>query len=119
MDKRILLLQERILEKLQSPPALEELATEINVSPSRLRQIFKAETGMPFTEYVRHLQMERARQMLETTFLRVQEISFAVGFRDQCHFNRAFKEKYGMTPKKYRYENHWEFKKLNENRFVQ
>lgn len=114
MDKRILLLHEQILAKLQSPPTLEVLAAQINVSPSRLRQIFKMETGMAFGEYVRQLQMERALHLLETTFMRVQEIGAAVGFRDQSYFNRAFKEKYGLTPKEFRNGNHQEFKKLKE-----
>lgn len=113
MDKRILLLHEQILAKLQSPPTLEVLAAQINVLPSRLRQIFKAETGMPFVEYVRHLQVERALHLLETTFMRVQEIGAAVGFRDQSYFNRAFREKYGISPKKYRDENHFQLRRFN------
>ena len=114
MDKRILFLKEQILIEIKSPPTIEKLAAQINVSPSRLRQIFKAEMKMPFGEYVRHLQMELARELLETTFMRVQEISIKIGFRDQCYFNRAFKERYGLPPKKYRNENHRDFKKFNE-----
>lgn len=113
-DKRVFLLKEQILNKIQSPPTVEELAAQINVSPSRLRQIFKTETGMPFGECVHHLQMEHACGLLETTFMRVQEISVAVGFRDQSYFNRVFKHKYGLSPKKYREENHRDFKKLNK-----
>lgn len=114
MDKRILLLREQILTKLHSPLTAEELAAHINVSPSRLRQIFKTETGMPFGEYVRHLQMEHARELLETTFMRIQEIGVAAGFHDQSYFNRVFKEKYGLSPNKHRNTNHQDFKKLYE-----
>ncbi|MGI8556009.1 MAG: helix-turn-helix transcriptional regulator [Pyrinomonadaceae bacterium] len=114
MDKRILLLNELILTKIKSPPDIEELAAQINISSSRLRQIFKAEMKMPFGEYVQHLQMEHARELLETTFKLIKQISVAVGFHDQSHFNHAFKEKYGLSPKKYRDENHQDLKKFNE-----
>lgn len=115
MNNRMLLLTESITAKIKSPPHIEELAAQVNVSPSRMRQIFKAETGMPFAEYVRHLQMERARELLETTFMRVQEIGLTIGFGDHGYFNRAFKKKYGLSPNKYRDENHQDFKKLNKN----
>lgn len=114
MDKRILLLKEIILSKIQSSPTIEELSTHINISPSRLRQLFKSETGMPFGEYVRHLQLEYARELLETTFMRVQEIRVACGFHNQNYFNRVFKEKYKLTPQKYRQKNHEELKNLQE-----
>ena len=112
MDKRILFLKEQILIAIKSPPTIEKLAAQINVSPSRLRQIFKAEMKMPFGEYVGHLQMERACELLETTFMRIQEVGVAVGFRDQSYFNRAFKEKYGLSPNKHRSMNHRNFNQI-------
>jgi two-component system response regulator YesN len=114
MDKRILILKGLILANLQSPPTVEEISAELNVSASRLRQLIKEETGMPFGEFVRDLRLERARELLETTFLRVQEIGAAVGIGDQSYFNRVFKEKYGMTPGKYHDEHCVMFKSIEE-----
>ena len=113
MDKRVLLLKKLILSEIQSPPTIEKLSAQINVSPSRLRQIFKTETGMSFGEYVRHLQMEHACKLLKTTFIRVKEVSMASGFYDQSYFDRIFKGKYGISPKEYRNKNHKDLKKLN------
>lgn len=114
MDKRILLIKEIILSEIQSPPTIEKLSTHINVSPSRLRQLFKSETGIPFGKYVQLLQLEHARELLGTTFMRVQEVGVACGFHNQNYFNRVFKEKYNLTPQKYREKNHKEFKNLQE-----
>ncbi|MGI8468346.1 MAG: helix-turn-helix transcriptional regulator [Pyrinomonadaceae bacterium] len=113
-NKKMLLLKEKILAEIKKPPTVEELAVWANVSPSRLRQIFKQETGMPFVTYTRHLQLERARESLETTLDNIQQISVAVGFHDQSYFNRLFKEKYGLTPIEYRDNNHQDLKKLME-----
>ncbi len=123
MDKRILIIKNTVAKNLKSPATVEEMSVEINVSASRLRQLFKKETGMSFGEYVRQQRLERARELLETTFMRVQEVSAAIGIHDQSYFNRLFKEKYGLTPGKYHDEHCVMFKPTNDstdkNRSVQ
>lgn len=114
MDKRILLLKNTIITDLTSTATIEEISAEINMSASRLRQLFKEETGMPFGEFVRQQRLERARELLETTYLRVQEVGAAVGVYDQSYFNRLFKKKYGLTPRKY-HEEHCVMYKSNDN----
>lgn len=115
MDKRILILRRLVLANLKFPPSIEEISVELNVSASRLRQIVKKETGMPFAEYVRHQRLEQARTLLETTFMRVQEVGTAVGIGDQSYFNRVFKEKYGSTPGKYHNEHCLLFKSIDDS----
>jgi transcriptional regulator GlxA family with amidase domain len=43
-----------------------------------------------------------AKQLLETTFMSVKEVMFAVGINDLSHFVRDFSKRYGKTPAKYR-----------------
>lgn len=112
MNKRIILLIGQLKSNLQSPPTVKELATQFNISESRLRQLFKEETGISFNKYILDIRLERACELLETTFMRVQEISTAIGIYDQCYFNRIFKERYNLTPNKYRDENHKDFLNL-------
>lgn len=112
MDKRILLLEKKILSEIQSPPKIETLAAYINVSPSRLRQIFRTETGMPYREYLRHLQLKHACNLLISTFMSVKEICAASGFNSQSYFTRTFKKSYTLAPKKFREINHRELKNL-------
>jgi len=61
------------------------------------------------------LRLEKACELLETKFDRVQEIGAAVGIYDQSYFVRLFKEKYNLTPTEYRDKNHEDFKSINKN----
>jgi AraC-like DNA-binding protein len=46
--------------------------------------------------------MQKAKELLETTCLRVKEIMNQVGIRDESHFARTFKKLYGVSPTQYR-----------------
>ena len=46
--------------------------------------------------------MERAKDLLESSFLSVKEIAFQVGLNDESHFVRDFKSTYGFSPALYR-----------------
>lgn len=91
-----------MLSRLRTQPTLEEMSQAVNLSPSRLRSLFKVETGMSPTEYLKDLRLARARELLETTFLQVKEIRIKVGIPDQSNFVRDFKRKYGVSPTEYR-----------------
>jgi AraC-like DNA-binding protein len=77
-------------------------AQSVNLSPSRLHQLFKEETGWPPARYLRLLRMRRATELLETTHLNVKEIMARVGVTDESHFIRDFKKAHGATPARYR-----------------
>jgi len=81
---------------------LSEMAQVVNLSPSRLRYLFKKETGTAPGHYLRTFRLERAKVLLETTFLSVKEIIGSIGVNDQSHFIREFKKSYGLTPAQYR-----------------
>jgi len=57
---------------------------------------------MPPIRYLRQLRMERAKDLLESSFLSVKEIAFRVGLNDESHFVRDFKSTYGYSPALYR-----------------
>ena len=57
---------------------------------------------MPPIRYLRLLRMERAKDLLESSFLSVKEIAFQVGVNDESHFVRDFKSTYGFSPALYR-----------------
>lgn len=81
---------------------IEELAGAVNLSPSRLRHLFKYETGVSPGRYLRDLRMRKAKTLLGNTFMRVKEIVHAVGANDESHFMRDYKNIYGVTPSQYR-----------------
>lgn len=95
-----------MLADLQSQPSIEKLANSVNLSASHLLKLFKTEVGVSPVQYLRLLRLEKARELLEETFLQVSQIGFEVGMPDQSHFTRDFKDQYGLTPSAYR-KQHW------------
>jgi AraC-like DNA-binding protein len=82
--------------------SLGEFAQSVNLSVWRLCHLFKSDVGMPPMRYLRVLRMERAKDLLESSFLSVKEIGFRVGLTDESHFVRDFKATYGLSPACYR-----------------
>lgn len=91
--------------------SLGEFAQSVNLSVWRLCHIFKSDVGMPPIRFLRQLRMERAKELLESSFLSVKEIAFQVGLNDESHFVRDFKATYGYSPALYRSR----FKNKEEN----
>ena len=81
---------------------LEEIARAVNLSTPRLRYLFKAETGTTPAQYQKLLRMQKAKELLEETFLNVKQIMLRVGVKDQSHFVRDFRALYRHTPAEYR-----------------
>ncbi|MCI9571459.1 MAG: helix-turn-helix transcriptional regulator [Lachnospiraceae bacterium] len=64
--------------------------------------LFKKEIGENFSDYVRALRLEKARALLLTTDMAIDDISLAVGYANTSSFRRKFKQTTGMTPSKLR-----------------
>lgn len=102
MDKRVEKIIEMMREDVRGELSLAEFAQSVNLSVWRLCHIFKSDVGMPPIRYLRLLRMERAKNLLESSFLSVKEIAFQVGLNDESHFVRDFKSTYGFSPALYR-----------------
>jgi AraC-like DNA-binding protein len=97
--KKVIALMEEYLHR--GWPA-SRLAQFVNISPSRLHQLFKGETGLPPAKYLHTLRMQQAKLLLETSYLSIKEVMAKVGVADESHFVRDFKKIHGYTPAKYR-----------------
>lgn len=102
MDKRVQKVIALMEEDLQREFSPEEIARFVNLSPSRLRHLFKNETGMTLANYLKALRMRKAKEMIETTFMRVKEIINLTGSGNRTRFTKDFKRAYGLTPTRYR-----------------
>ena len=102
VDKRVEKIIEMMRENVGEELSLNEFAQSVNLSVWRLCHIFKSDVGMPPIRYLRLLRMERAKDLLESSFLSVKEIAFQVGLSDESHFVRDFKSTYGFSPARYR-----------------
>jgi AraC family transcriptional regulator of arabinose operon len=98
VKKAMALIQRDLCDEL----SLNQVAQEVNLSPSRLRHLFKAEIGLTPVQYVKSLRMELAKELAATTFLSVKELVSHLGVTDQSHFLRDFKRAFGVTITEYR-----------------
>jgi transcriptional regulator GlxA family with amidase domain len=101
MDRRIQIVIARMEAHVAEPFNLAKLAHEVNLSPSRLRHLFKKETGRTPAQHLRTYRMRKAELLLRTTFLSIKEIINRVGMTNS-HFVREFRKTYGTTPTKHR-----------------
>ena len=67
-----------------------------------LNRQFKKWTGETIFAYLNRVRMERARQLLQTGFYKVEEVALQTGFQNVYYFERVFKKFYGVTPGKVR-----------------
>ncbi len=121
MDRRVREVIERIRAQVSAPRSnesqtaedgamrvermsltLNEVAKLVRLSPTRLRVLFKAETGMTLAQYARSVRIEKAKELAGSTYLKVHEIVEEVGGGEQSHFLREFKKAEGGAISEYR-----------------
>lgn len=93
---------EYIKSHLSLQVGIGEIAANSFVSESTLTKKFKNEVGMTIGSYIDEMIMLESELLLSGTDLTVLQISERFGFCDQFYFSRRFKERYGVTPQKYR-----------------
>ncbi|HBF36612.1 MAG TPA: hypothetical protein DDW50_04760 [Firmicutes bacterium] len=82
--------------------SLKSVAQYLAVSEAYLSRLFSKEMGESFINYVTHLRIEKAKELLKNSNLSINEISEQVGYYNQEHFSRVFKKHEGCSPNKYR-----------------
>ena len=79
------------------------LSRELSLSRAHLYRKIKALTDMTATEFIRSIRLRRASKILkEDPFLNINEVSYEVGIQDPSYFRKCFKQRYGLSPRKYR-----------------
>lgn len=102
MDRRIRTTIALMETDLQRELSLEEMAQSVNLSASRLRHLFKTETGIAPAQYLKVVRLRRAQELITTTYLSMKQVMSSVGVHDTGHFAKDFKRIYGLTPAEYR-----------------
>ena len=82
--------------------SLETLAEKVYLSSGYLSFIFKKETGMNLNRFIRVVRMEKARELLCSSNMKVAQVSEQVGIPNVSYFCRSFREYYGSSPESYR-----------------
>ena len=99
----------RITENVAQPITAADVAAELGMSESRFSRFFRRATGNTFTDFVNHVRINQACQLLMNSDQYITNICYAVGFNNVANFNRRFLEIKGTTPS--------EFRKQAESRF--
>lgn len=81
---------------------IAEVADRIDFSESHFMRYFKENMGTSFVDYLRDYRLTMAARLLQVSDNTILSIAEEVGFDNLSYFNRAFKDKYGMTPSAYR-----------------
>ncbi|GAB3245496.1 AraC family transcriptional regulator [Chitinimonas naiadis] len=82
-------------------PSLIELAAGVGLSPWHLNRVFREQVGLPPHAYLKQVRLSRAKTLLRGGQPLV-ELAGQLGFADQAHFSRQFKQAFGVTPGQYR-----------------
>jgi AraC family transcriptional regulator len=91
-----------IHENLDKKLTLGEIAVAVNMSPHYFATLFKQSTGITPHQYVVRCRIEKAKKLLSKKELSLVEICQQVGFENQSHFTRVFRQHTAKTPKAYR-----------------
>ena len=85
-----------------SKMSLMDVAEQCYISNWHLSKLLNQYTGKGFFEIINVIRIDKAKELLKTSALKVQEISEQIGFQDVTHFSRIFKNHVGLSPKDYR-----------------
>lgn len=94
-----------IEQNFQNDITVEDIAKICGLNRSYFGKIFKDSTGKTPQQFLLTYRMIKATELLKLTKLSIGDISNAVGYTNQLHFSRAFKNVYGIPPRKWRNEN--------------
>ena len=93
-------------ESIENPINLEEMVKELPMGYSKFRKSFKEMTGISPNQYHLDLRLDKAKELLASTNLTINEIAYKTGFGSIFYFSRLFKKKNGVSPKWFRINTH-------------
>jgi AraC family transcriptional activator of pobA len=83
-------------------PAVQQIAEELNISPTYLSALLKATTGQSTQQHIHEKLIEKAKEKLSTTGLSISEIAYELGFEHPQSFSKLFKSKTNLSPVEFR-----------------
>jgi len=95
-------IKQRVAERLHEPITLQAIAQEVHMNHRYLSTLFKAETGINFSDYIERCRMDKAKKLLKESKLKIYEIAGLCGYASAKHFMVIFKQAVGCTPTDYR-----------------
>ena len=85
--------------------SIEDLANVCKLNRSYFSKLFKDSMGCPPQEFLIRLRLSKAADLMKGTDRPIGDISAMCGYPNQLHFSRAFKQRYGVSPREWRAQN--------------
>src|SRR5437867_1241558 len=98
MDGRIFHIKTKLSQDLGRHWTVSDMAGMVGLSVSRLHKLFRIEIGHSPIAFLHELRLEKARKLLEVTFLQIKQVGYKTGLTNDSHLTRDFKRKFGITP---------------------
>ena len=95
-------LRRNMLSQPQKEWDIEEISRDIGISRSHLQRLYKQLFGASIKDDVINARINRAKQLLAHTGMRIQEVAELCGYNNDHHFMRQFKERCGVTAAQFR-----------------
>jgi AraC-like DNA-binding protein len=84
---------------------ISDIAAKCHYSVSFVGRLFKENSGISLNKYLFNLRMQKAKELILDSNMRIEDVACAVGFSDTNYFISAFSKYYKAPPKKYRNAN--------------
>lgn len=91
-----------IEQQYKTDISMDDIASSVSLSNRHFSRIFKSETGMTPSSFVKKIRIREARKLLEESNCSVKEIMYQVGYSDPKSFRKAFFELTNLSPTQYR-----------------
>ena len=91
---------------LADPLSLSQLANLVGICERQINRVFRHNLGKPTMSYYRSLRVNKAKNLLKNSRLKISEIAEATGFSNPSHLSGVFSDIYGFPPSKYRVASH-------------
>ncbi|RCS26403.1 AraC family transcriptional regulator [Polaribacter sp. WD7] len=91
-----------IVKKPSKDYTLEQLSNDSGLTQAKLQDGFKFLYNRTVTEYIRHIRLEYARDLLKNSDLNISQVVYSIGFSSRSYFSKIFKEKYDITPNEFK-----------------
>jgi two-component system response regulator YesN len=91
-----------IKENLEQKISIKFISEHVYLNPTYFCEVFKKQTGQTVLDYITDVRLEKARELLMKSELKVGAISQMLGYQDTKYFSRLFKQKWGQLPSEYK-----------------
>ncbi len=102
LDTRLREVIHYLLSDYAEDASLGDIAERVHLSGSRLNTLFRSQFGCSVLTWRDNIRLQKARELLSSTSMRMSAIASAVGYNDALYFSRKFRLRFGQSPTQYR-----------------